>query len=584
MTLITGVMGYALGSQNLSRRDQDWNAALAAAEAGVDDYLFRLNQDGSYWLYSSSNPPPDGNVAFEDWVPVPGGASDASFRYDVDASFLSVDGTVRITSTGLVRNVTRTIEASVRRRSFLDYLYFTDLETKDPALYNTSTDDYTAAEAAIYCSKRYYEGRDIAGRVDFAGDTDGDTCTEISFSSVDVINGPLHSNDAIRISGNPTFLGETSDSWDDPAGVRWWGPGPSPNFRPGDPFYADPLTMPPNNAEIKNETIGGLGGTGCLFTGPTAIRLNADATMDVVSPFSKEINCAPSPAPNPMTSMFGRFTITRMGLPPNGVIYVQNVPSSSSDPNYTNGCPSPMNSQEAIGGSGSSNPNRVHPLGFPQRYDVMPTSWYQCRNGDIFVQGTLDGRLTLAADNNVVLFGSVQYESGVGGDDLLGIVANNYIEVYHPTRNDGSNTNCDGGYAGPGGGGCSLRLPGTSSTSTTPSLFSGTAPGTSTMATATGQRTNRDPVIHAAMLTLQHSFRVQTYQYGDDDVTDDLTVNGVITQKYRGIVGLINTTGYAKAYSYDQRLKYDSPPHFLNPIASSWQVVTWSERKAAYPA
>ena len=56
------------------------NASLAAAEAGIDDYLFRLNQDGAYWRYG---PPPDaegtgGNDAFTTCVPVPGAASAAS--------------------------------------------------------------------------------------------------------------------------------------------------------------------------------------------------------------------------------------------------------------------------------------------------------------------------------------------------------------------------------------------------------------------------------------------------------------------------------------------------------------------------
>ncbi|HEY7659641.1 MAG TPA: hypothetical protein VIC58_03485 [Actinomycetota bacterium] len=581
MTLITGVMAYSVGSQNLSRRDQDWNGALSAAEAGIDDYVFHLNQDGSYWQYSDSNPPPDGNEAFSTWVSVPGTTTDASYRYEVDTSFLPVDGTLRVTSTGRVGNVTRTIDASVRRRNFLDFLYFTDLETKDPALYTTSTDDYTAAEAQTYCAKRYYEGRDIAGRVDFVGDTDGDTCTEINFASVDVINGPLHTNDAIRINGNPTFLGDTSDSWDDPADQRWWGPGPSPSFLPGDPRYADPLTMPPNNVEIKNETNPSLGGTGCLFTGPTAIKLNSSGTFDVISPFTKVINC--SVTQTPTTSLYGRFTMTRFSMPPNGVVYVQNVPSAPTDPNYTNGCPSPFNNREAIGGTGSGNPNRAHPLGFRQNNDSMPQSWYQCRNGDVFLQGTLTGRLTIAADNNIVLFGSVSYTSGLGGADLLGLVANNYIEVYHPTRNDGSTTGCDGGYSGSGSDeGCSLRLPGTNSSSTSPSLFSGASPGTSTMATATGTRTLRNPTFHAALVTVQHSFRVQTYQYGDETVTGTINLFGAIAQKYRGIVGLINTSGYAKNYNYDQRLKYDSPPKFLNPVASAWQIVTWAESGAAH--
>jgi hypothetical protein len=396
---------------------------------------------------------------------------------------------------------------------------------------------------------------------------------------VDVNTGPLHSNDAIRISGNPDFNGDTSTSWDDPSGQGWWGSG-TPSFLPGDPEYADPLTLPPSNVEIKNETDPSLGGEGCLFTGPTAIRLNADGTVDVISPFSKQINCAWTAVPD--SNLSNQFTTTRLTLPADGgVIYVQNVPSSSGDPNYTSGCPY---SREAIGGSGSSNPNRSHPLGFPQRYDLSSTSTgttptgYGCRNGDVFLYGTLDGRLTIAADNNVILFGTTTYENASG--DLLGLIANNYIEVYHPVRDDGSTTNCDGSYAN---GGCSLRRP--SGTSTTiSSLFTGASqatctPGSCTISTQTSSSStaNRDPTIKAAILTLLHSFRVQWYQYGDDDVLDYLHVTGAIAQKYRGIVGLINTTGYAKDYNYDQRLKYDSPPKFLNPVASAWQVVTWAE-------
>jgi hypothetical protein len=90
---------------------------------------------------------------------------------------------------------------------------------------------------------------------------------------------------------------------------------------------------------------------------------------------------------------------------------------------------------------------------------------------------------------------------------------------------------------------------------------------------------------------VQHSFRVQHYQYGEDCVAGTLNMTGAIAQKYRGIVGTGpdacgpgSGTGYLKNYMYDQRLKYDSPPNFLNPVASAWQVVTWAERPGDYPA
>jgi hypothetical protein len=40
--LMVAALGYAVQSEPSARRDQDWNAALAAAQAGVDDYLYRL--------------------------------------------------------------------------------------------------------------------------------------------------------------------------------------------------------------------------------------------------------------------------------------------------------------------------------------------------------------------------------------------------------------------------------------------------------------------------------------------------------------------------------------------------------------
>ena len=48
----------------LARHDQDHESALAAAEAGVDDYLNHLNQNSNYWTYNATNLPPDGNQAF----------------------------------------------------------------------------------------------------------------------------------------------------------------------------------------------------------------------------------------------------------------------------------------------------------------------------------------------------------------------------------------------------------------------------------------------------------------------------------------------------------------------------------------
>src|SRR3954447_19166500 len=41
-------LGYALNTQKFSRGNQDWNGALASAQAGVDDYIGYLNRNDNY--------------------------------------------------------------------------------------------------------------------------------------------------------------------------------------------------------------------------------------------------------------------------------------------------------------------------------------------------------------------------------------------------------------------------------------------------------------------------------------------------------------------------------------------------------
>jgi hypothetical protein len=83
------------------------------------------------------------------------------------------------------------------------------------------------------------------------------------------------------------------------------------------------------------------------------------------------------------------------------------------------------------------------------------------------------------------------------------------------------------------------------------------------------------------MLTLSHSVRVQNYDRGAP--LGLLHVTGVLAQRYRGPVGTNSSgtivTGFSKDYTYDLRLKYLSPPYFLDPVASQWGIVTWAENK-----
>jgi type II secretory pathway pseudopilin PulG len=516
--VVVASLAYAIGSQKASRNDQDFHASLAAAEAGIDDYLYRINRDGQYWTFGN---PARGqtadptNGAFTGWVAVPGSTSPAKFRYDVDSSRFPVDGTLRITSTGKVGGKTRTVSSTLRRRNFLDFLYFTDLETKDPALYDTAAGDtFTPTQAQANCSRYYY-----------ASPPRHDDCVSINFTSRDIVDGPLHTNDAMLVCGSPRFRGDTSTTWNDPARRRYrvnssCGTA-SPTFsRSGDPRLVDVLTLPPSNTAIKAEVDPTLTDTpGCLYVGPTQIVFNSNGTMNVTSPWTK--------VHNP-----GCGVGNNRPLPPNGVIYIDNVPAdNSTDPN------SWKPSRETLP-TCRTNGNAI---GYPITNDITR---YGCRTGDAFIEGTLKGRLTLATANNIILTWHMQMASMT--NDILGLVANNYVEVYHPVR-------------------C------TSSTCTNLNIPSKNA-------------IFQNAEIDAAILAVAHSFRVQNEQYGA--CPGELRVTGAIAQKYRGVVGRFSgsscSSGYDKRYVYDARLKYQSPPFFLDPVKSSFGISSWAESRAVY--
>ena len=200
-------------------------------------------------------------------------------------------------------------------------------------------------------------------------------------------------------------------------------------------------------------------------------------------------------------------------LPTNGVIYVQNVPAAQV----------------------ATCPPGENPLGYPVPGDVTT---YQCRVGDVFLSGTLKGRLTIAAENNIVVVADTAYAtSGAGSNDMLGLIANQFVQVYHPVNNGGQNV-------------ADNRNP-------TPFF--------------------QDPRIDAAILALGHSFIVQNYNRGATLGT--ISVTGGIAQKWRGPVGTFggSGTGYLKNYNYDSRLVYSSPPHAATLSSAAFRVIQWAE-------
>jgi Tfp pilus assembly protein PilX len=499
MTLIPLIVfNQSVQQLPLARHNQDHESALHAAEAGVDDYLNHLSNNGNYWTYTTTAASPDANAAFGGWVPVPGGNTNESFRYAVDTATTASTGIVYLTASGKAGNVVRTVKVGMRKLGFLDYLYLTDYEVADPAISGDSTSQ---------CLYHAWEKNTSTGGW---GPSAG-SCTLIFWTTQAVLNGPTHSNDGLYVCGNPNFNGNVDTYYNSSTSLNtsatrfggsgtWLNPNGCtnvPNFnRSGDPASGSLLAMPPANTAIQNQA-DPVSGPGCLYTGPTTIALknvSGVGKMDVTSPGTKKTKTGCGPG-------------TDLALPSNGVVYVQGVPSSSTNVNY-------------------SSCSGTNCLG-----DVMVSN--------AATNGGLAGQLTIAAANDVIITGNITYHQYPTGNDVLGLIANNDVSIYHPVSN-GSN--------------------------------------------ASGSTTNLR--IDAAILSLNHSFYVQNWDVGSP--MGNLTVNGVIAQKYRGPVGTFggggNTiqSGYNKDYNYDTRLKYLTPPYFMNPLQSAWVRNSFAELKPAF--
>ena len=483
------------GDIQLTGRSLDEKQAYEAAQAGIADYSFHLNNDNGYWARCTGVPTPNainqqGSTSKRRNVPGSTGASYAiellpatnkssCSTSDPIGSMIepsgSATGTFRIRSTGYSGKVSRSIVASYKRASFLDYVYFTQLETSDPSTYNNPQ---TIAGAYQQCSKTIQQGRYSAY---IPNSSPTQTCDIIVFASGETIDGPLHTNDALVVCGTPTFGRNASDlievSAVDPGWYSSGCSGTSPTFKGQFLKGAPTLTPPPTNGQLKNVS------GAAKYTGQVNIVLNGGS----------------------MTVTSGGTQLYSGSVPASGVVYVSNSSCSSAYNPFT----------------------------------VTYPSTSTC--GNVNVHGSYSGALTIAAENDIVIDGNLTRT----GNGLLGLIANNFIRVKHPICSS-SNLGCSSGTvsAETGKGDCNGGVNGTGSLS--------------------------NVRIDAAMLAINHSFIVDHYDCGNQLGT--LTVNGAISQKYRGPVGIVGTHGYSKDYNYDDRLRYLAPPKFLDPVESAWHM------------
>ncbi len=584
--LMTMLVAVSVNGMRQARSDEDWNASLAAAYAGIDEYQSRLSADSSYYRYGNpastfqtggtridavASNPAFGVGVSGPWAEVAGSDGRSRFRYEVDNSAYLTTGRIRLRSTGKVGNETRTVIADLKQQGFIDFLYFTDYEVSDPvvASIETGPDCYKGGDSSqpmLYSWESRRTGSWTVGSTRYS-------CNDIIFGRSDVLKGPVHSNDTIRTCGS-TFEGPvTTANSKAPLTVNDSGC-PNANFKDaGSPAYSGGVIgMPATNSELKKETRSDLTETdvprpGCLYTGPTQIEFFTNGTMNVKSPYTKFTRIgdaaatkalATAPAECGTISQLTSPAGATIAVPSNNVVYVQNVPTVTTDANYwpssgagsiPTGFTCTANFGWTLGTSAAGNLT-----GYPTSNERPPTgTTYGCRTGDIYVKGKFKGATTLAAENFVFIVGDITYTDT--NDDILGLVGNNAVWVWNPVR-------------------CT-RTCGTGTTVST-----GSSSATYSNLLADNNRT-----IQAAILSVAHTFQVQNFNRAGTQGT--LNVMGAIAQKYRGPVGTSSSggaisTGYIKAYEYDSRFKFKAPPKFLNPITTTYGVTTWVETAAAF--
>jgi hypothetical protein len=490
-------------------------------QAGIDDYAYHLHANNSYWTTCNNVTPPSAVNqvgSTEKRRPVPGttGAEYAiellpsttqttyqkcDEQHPTESMIQSKDplkGTFRIRSTGFAGKAKASIVATFKPGSFLDYVYFTQRETSDPATYGEET---LVKAAEKQCSKTIKEERYASEILSGKG-----YCDTISFVSGDFINGPMHTNDAFVICGSPTLGGSAADPVEVSGPPKGWFStweipnsnsncsGSNENFKGTFTANSAVLTPPPSNQELSN-----IAEQKFHFKGQVRICLSGKNMM--VLTYSETSTCS-VPVGTPLYNG---------AIPPNGVVYVENGTCSTK---Y-----SPFN----------------------VAYDVnLETSG--C--GDAFIEGTYSGQLTIATYNNIVVTGNLCMESceselPLKGEGVLGLVANNFVRIFHPVP-----------YKTEIKEGKEVKV----------------------FECKNGTGILQNVTIDAAILAIEHSFIVDNYKCGAKLGT--LRVNGAIAQKYRGAVGTTGSkgSGYLKSYNYDSRLRYLEPPSFIQPEKTAWVI------------
>lgn len=531
--------------------------ALKHAEQGYNKYLWELNHDSTFYLDSSRFVQTVDTNEKKVYQPLEQPGSD-NYLVEIEipvalvgSEYVPVSNQVLIRSTGWTSkdpDKKRTLQVNLVKRSFSQYCMITD-------------SDLTSDGDPIYW-------------------TTGENCY-----------GPLHTNGTLYISGSPVFYGPvTYGVGIDPSSKA----GNTSIFRGGQGKTAT-LNWPSSNSKLM--AFARTGGGGDYYLGRTCIMLYENGY---------DVRCWNAAANtweyNGHPYYFEKTNNNDLYLD-KGNFYFPSKEACGGEPTFTSfsevrshydSLPYPSNGVIYVDGGTSSNYN-------------YNTSKCSRTLGNVFVSGEMQGQLTIACSNDIFITawdptdwrnpwkngdskafssfskpGGVYYTSsstdfdqvftgvewdytqvtGSNQDDMLGLVADNNIFILH--------------YSWPAQWHERISSGG--------SLYASNCGWTNGDESFPNYRDYRplgpdsaaaDIQIYAALFTTRGSYGFEKSDRGPSK--GDITVCGSIAQRSRGTVGIIGASGYDKEYTHDPRMLYSSPPHYIEPANTGWQVGEWKE-------
>ncbi|HKZ12365.1 MAG TPA: type II secretion system protein [Solirubrobacterales bacterium] len=423
MLLAAVAVTAVTGSTQITGRDLARKQAYEAALAGINEYSYHLHVKSDYWTECTKAVPSGETSALNQMGstanrrPVPGG-SGATYALELipaneykecipglesaTSSMLEalepMRGTFQVRATGFSGKARVSVTATFKPASFLDYVYFTQLETSDPVTYGIPE---LKAAAERQCTKTIYEGRyntplkNLSGQMLTESGTTtteerfADFCDVISFVGADNIEGPMHTNDAFAFCESPTLGRDKNDPVEVsyPKEKGWFQTkellggsgcsGSNANVKGRFEINQPALIPPATNSELAK-----IAEEHFRFEGEVAICMEG-STLKVGAGKS----CTATP-------------LYEGAFPTNGVIY---------DGNKNNECNA-----------------EYTPFNVSYESTVVNT----CGNINI-VKGEYARPLTIAAANNVLIMSSIKKTTEEG---MLGLIATNFIRIYHPVK------------------------------------------------------------------------------------------------------------------------------------------------------